>query len=63
MARRVIIGYPELEQMLFDASTPKTIRAIITVAIEKWQKEEISGYAIAGLLRKASDKIYSMSDF
>lgn len=62
MAKRVIIGLPELSQMLYDASKPKTICAVLTVAIEKWQKEELSGYAFAGLLRKASDKIYSISD-
>lgn len=55
-------GYAELETMIDDATDVRTVSAVIVIAMGYVPKKELSPYAFAGILRKASDKIYSISD-
>lgn len=62
MAKVKKFGYAELEQMVEDAKDIKAISAIIIIAMGYIPKKELTPYAFAGILRKASDKIYSISN-
>lgn len=62
MAKVRKFGYVELEKMVEDATDIKTISAIIVIAMGYVPKKELSPYAFAGILKKASDKIYSISN-
>lgn len=55
-------GYAELEKMIDDATEVKTVSAVLVIAMSYIPKKDLSPYAFAGVLRKASDKIYSISD-
>ena len=55
-------GCAELATMIDDATDIKTVSAIIVIAMGYVPKKELSPYAFAGILRKASDKIYSISN-
>lgn len=63
MAKSKKFGYAELEKMVEDATDIKTVCAIIVIAMGYVPKNELSPYAFAGILRKASDKIYSISNY
>lgn len=54
--------YAQLETLISDATDVKTISGIVVVAMSYVPKKELSPYAFAGILRKASDKIYSISN-
>lgn len=62
MAKTRKFGYAELEKMVEDATDIKTISAIIVIAMGYVPKKELSPFAFAGILRKASEKIYSISN-
>ena len=62
MAKVRKFGYAELEKMIEDATDIKTVSAIIVIAMGYVPKKELSPYAFAGILKKASDKIYSISN-
>lgn len=55
--------FPQLESMIADATDIKTIAAVIVIAMGYVPKKELSPYGFAGILRKASDKIYSISNY
>lgn len=62
MRKKVKYDIASLNAMIDDAKEIKTVSAVIVIAMSLVAQKDLSQYAFAGLLRKASDKIYSISE-
>lgn len=57
---KVTYTYPMLEQLIRDANDRRTVVAIVVIAMGQYGEKKLSDFAFAGLLRKASDRIYEI---
>lgn len=61
MGKNPKFSYPILEQMILSSDNMKTLSAVLTIVFSVFSKNELDHWAFAGLLRKASDRIYTIS--
>ena len=63
MPKKCIYTVADFVGMIDTAADLKTVTAVVIVAIGQASNKNLSPYALAGVLRKASDKIYSISTY
>lgn len=56
-----IFSVQELEQYIVNAPNIKEVSSIIIIAMGQVSQKKLSDYAFAGLLAKASEKIYQFN--
>ena len=62
MKKRKIFTLADFKAMLDTATNIKTVRAVLAIADDLLQSNDISPYLYAGVLREASSKIYSITN-
>ena len=63
MARKKkVFSVADFELMIDTATEVRTVSAVVVIAMGQVAEKKMSPYGFAGVLRKASDKIYSISN-